>query len=631
MKFFKIILKDKNLDEAMKEVWSRFPSSVVIIILWAICAFTLLHFYSYISAFETYIARVLFSLILSFFVSVWAYLLAENSQFEKKYAHIIPFLFTVLFYSWVNNFESYNTIVFFFLSLVWVLSFVFIAAKTCYFKKKSPAESEYCSYFYSMASVFFMSAIFWGLFTLLGFIGIWTVFTLFDIEQYIGDKIFGDWAILSLLIATPLFWLSQVPHASEWEKYKTSAFFNFLVKFVAIPFVSIYFLILYAYTIKVLLNFSDWPKWEVSWMVIGFSILAYICYIFSYTLAQKNETLQKLRTALPYIVFPQIFMLFYAIYLRINQYDITINRYFVVAFGLWLLSISFYYMISKRKKLIMIPATLTLFSILIAIGPWSVYNLPETRQYKRLLNNLEKANILQGTEIVPLNNPKDIDQKLSGEIYSGIEYVCNFDDCEKIKSLFYLEYERVFRERKYEYAWKFQWLEYEDKPIYPWPSKWEIISGIAEEIWVERYYHSKGTYMPQYLHISLAYEKSFFPLNLADYSKLYQVNAINFIWLGKDALNRWAKVSIANKSITLPDWKVYDLEEVYKKLETKVKIPTQDDFIVQENLIQDPNELIFDLDDARLYIQRISIENPLFSWDTEAFPHYSFEWYLLTK
>ena len=31
------------------------------------------------------------------------------------------------------------------------------------------------------------------------------------------------------------------------------------------------------------------------------------------------------REAFPEVVIPQIFMLFYAIYLRINQYDITIN------------------------------------------------------------------------------------------------------------------------------------------------------------------------------------------------------------------------------------------------------------------------------------------------------------------
>ncbi|MBT3727397.1 DUF4153 domain-containing protein [bacterium] len=67
-------------------------------------------------------------------------------------------------------------------------------------------------------------------------------------------------------------------------------------------------------------------------MVIGFSIFGYIIYIFSYAFDLKNKFIKTFRKVFPYVVIPQIFMLFYAIYLRINQYDLTINRYFVVVF-----------------------------------------------------------------------------------------------------------------------------------------------------------------------------------------------------------------------------------------------------------------------------------------------------------
>jgi hypothetical protein len=88
-------------------------------------------------------------------------------------------------------------------------------------------------------------------------------------------------------------------------------------------------------------------------------------------------------------------MLFYAIYLRIAQYDITINRYFVVVFGIWLLLISIYYVLSKKKYLGNITVLLTLFTVIISVGPWSVYQLPESRQLERLKTNLIEANILQ--------------------------------------------------------------------------------------------------------------------------------------------------------------------------------------------------------------------------------------------
>jgi uncharacterized membrane protein YiaA len=168
-------------------------------------------------------------------------------------------------------------------------------------------------------------------------------------------------------------------------------FFSFLIRFVATPFIYIYFFILYAYTVKVLLNFSDWPKGMISWMVIGFSTFGYLTYIFSLAYEDENRIVRIFRKYFPIVVIPQIGMLAYAIGLRISQYDLTMNRYFVVVFGLWLLGVSIYLIASQRKSLVSITASLAIISLLISVGPWSVYSLPLYRQYDRLTENLEKA------------------------------------------------------------------------------------------------------------------------------------------------------------------------------------------------------------------------------------------------
>jgi hypothetical protein len=102
-------------------------------------------------------------------------------------------------------------------------------------------------------------------------------------------------------------------------------------------------------------------------MVIGFSIFGYLTYLFTYAFQEENILLKWFRKFFPMIVIPQLFMLFYAIYLRIVQYDITVNRYFVVVFGLWLLGISLYYSFSKLKKLVFIPASLSIIILLISV------------------------------------------------------------------------------------------------------------------------------------------------------------------------------------------------------------------------------------------------------------------------
>ncbi|MBT3727396.1 DUF4153 domain-containing protein [bacterium] len=62
---------------------------------------------------------------------------------------------------------------------------------------------------------------------------------------------------MSLALLTPIFTLTQIPKSSSYNKnyFKENKFFSFLTKYIATPFIYIYFLILYAYSVKVLANF----------------------------------------------------------------------------------------------------------------------------------------------------------------------------------------------------------------------------------------------------------------------------------------------------------------------------------------------------------------------------------------
>lgn len=243
-----------------------------------------------------------------------------------------------------------------------------------------------------------MSAIVGGSLIALGFIAIASVLALFDITNLVDDtKLYGNWATFALALVTPFYSLLSLPHLREIDKktYEINRFFSFLIRYIAVPFIFIYFLILYAYSAKVLMNFQDWPKGMISWMVIGFSTFGYLTYIFSKPYEDTSSILRVFRRYFPYMVIPQIFMLGYAIELRIAQYDLTMNRYFVVIFGIWLMIISLYLIVSRKKSLAIITASLTLISLIISVGPWSVYSVPLERQYARLIRNLESAKILQ--------------------------------------------------------------------------------------------------------------------------------------------------------------------------------------------------------------------------------------------
>lgn len=173
---------------------------------------------------------------------------------------------------------------------------------------------------------------------------------------------------------------------------------------------------------KVLANFSDWPRGEVSWLVMGFSILGFLVYILTKSI--ENNFIKKFRKFLPFVVFPQIFMLFYAIYLRINQYGLTTNRYIVVLAGVALFLISLYYIISKKKSLKYIPMIFSIMAFVFSFGPWGIHSLPQKLQFESLKNILVETQMYENGEFKPFNSEK-FSIQTKEIIRSKIEYLCS--------------------------------------------------------------------------------------------------------------------------------------------------------------------------------------------------------------
>ena len=235
------------------------------------------------------------------------------------------------------------------------------------------------------------------------------------------------------------------------------------------------------------------------------------------------------RKYFPAFAVPQLLMLFYAIYLRIDQYDLTMNRYFVVIFGVWLLGISLYYTLSKQKYLGFIPFSIGIIILLISVGPWSVYSLPAARQYDRLITNLEKAHILTNGAIVPLAKFSDIDSNLSGDIYDGINYMCDFSECKKIKTLFAKELVEKEKTSRADFEKIGGILPMglgsnygKQDSVYRGLTKWEVVQTVTDTIKV-RNARFMDSVAQKYLSFHTNYDEGFFPLRLEGYEYLVNI------------------------------------------------------------------------------------------------------------
>ncbi len=650
----------KTLKTNIKTILSRFPISIIIIFIVSFLFFILIHA-DFNESIKEELYKINTTLIITFFFSIWVYLSTESSNFskvKKTLFQLIPLGFWVLLYSgYSTRFYDFENSLFLMISLFWIIFYLFFAPYLKDILKSNIKQTVFYTYFYNISVLFLISFILgWVLY---GLWAIWiaTVFQLFDIKEFISNKIYSDWAILALVFFTPLFALTKIPSTKSFNKnhFNENIFFSFLIKYITIPFIYIYFIILYIYTIKVLSNFGDWPKGEVSWMVVWFSIFGYITYIFSYIFEEKNNAIKIFRKFFPFVVIPQIFILFYAIYLRIAQYDMTINRYLVVIFGTWLLIISLYYIFSKKKLLAVIPFLLTIFTIIISIWPWSVHNLPENRQLDRLETNLIKAWILSENWIVPLKNYYDINEDLSKNIYSWINYLCDFNNCSSVKQLFPVIYKEIEDKDKLEWEnfkkeniarYEKAIIEYaktdkerveNNKKIlekkltekYDWVNKWKIVSEITKKIKVKQYYNNDQS---KTIYISSDRSKWFFPINIEWYSEILRLENNNY-----NNSYFW-KINILNKKIEIIlDWEVIDtinIEKILEEIISKYKNSWVNTFSKKDLTF----EVSWNNKSYKIIFENLDLPNPEYKWKEvnnwndyiEDFYNYA-GWYLLVR
>lgn len=656
----------ENFSKNVKAAFLRFPlsffSSVVVFFIFIYLIYNQNTTPQYL---ENILLKSILSIVTVYFLSIWIYFLDEKyklTRFEICSTQLLSILFWVFFYfsfeqNLFNNIYS-EELIYIIITFIWVISFIFFSPFLRNLKEKRLKNDNYYSFFNDLFSKILMSLLVWFSLSLLWFIAISSIYALFDINKIFDQtKIYQYWMSFSLSLFAPIYFLVISPILDGktllFEKIKEYKFYNFLSNYIALPFIIIYFVILYAYSIKVLSNFSDWPKGIISWMVIWFSLFWYLIYIFSYAFELKSTFVRIFRKVFPFAVLFQTPMLFYAIYLRINQYDFTINRYLVVVFWIFLVLESLYFIFSNKKYLLSIPLLLTLFIIVISVWPWWVYNFPENRQLDLLKSDLVQAKILQWDKVVLLNDKKDIDAKLSGSIFDKVTYLCEYHGCDSLERFFpdlLLEIKnqdekdwtkkhedeliRIKKEieksdTKDELTNKYnsESLEREEKQVYTWINYWDYKSKLIEKLKVEPYYEN-NLYNSYFINYSLDWKlrSELFEITWYDYifpimstfeNRYYWKEVVFPEWEWNFSNLYYASIDINNEKIILyMSWSIY--EEFDVKTELKNLYELYKDSINNQWTVTLDKSVIFEKKwkkvDLKIILIDFPIKNPNFSW-----------------
>ena len=277
---------------------------------------------------------------------------------------------------------------------------------------------------YSIALIvrFFQAFVYFGILFLGIVLLLQSLNYLFQLDMS-GKQFAYAWFIITGIFAS-VFFLAGVP-ANFKSLDQTTAYPKFLrvlTEYFLVPLVSLYLFVLYAYSAKILFTWS-WPLGGVASWIMGFSAVGVLTYFFIYSIKEKFLNYVEFYKKWFFVsLLPLLLVLGLSIEIRIQNYGVTKDRYFVVAFGVWALIMAVFYLISRSKNLKFMATSLFVVLLLTLYGPQSVFDLSRTSQMGRLEKILVQDGILLDGKVIKIDASKiTVDDQYA--INSIMEYV----------------------------------------------------------------------------------------------------------------------------------------------------------------------------------------------------------------
>jgi len=171
-------------------------------------------------------------------------------------------------------------------------------------------------------------------------------------------------------------------------------------QFVLLPLVTGYMLILYAYSLRIMI-IGNLPKGYVSYLVLTFSGIGILSLLLIYPIRNHddNKWIKTFSRWFYWALFPLVVLLSVSIYHRVHEYGTTADRYFIIVLAIWLVCMAAYFLFSNKENIKVIPVSLFTIAILSSFGPWSAFSISANSQVNQLNNILVKNKIMVNNKI----------------------------------------------------------------------------------------------------------------------------------------------------------------------------------------------------------------------------------------
>ena len=229
-------------------------------------------------------------------------------------------------------------------------------------------------------------------------------------------------------------------------------------QYVLVPLVAVYLIILYAYLVRIVINW-DLPKGWVGVPVAGASVAGMLALLLIHPVKKQAENawVRTYGRFFYWALFPLIGLLAVAIGTRIADYGITEMRYAVVVLTAWLLGIAIYFSFARLKNIKVIPISLCILAFAGSFGPWGGTSISRRSQVGRLRELLVVSEVMVDGKLDERRKTVELEQQQ--EISNIVTYLYQFHGLERLRE-WYAQSEQLPAELDYTMAVRQMGLEY---------------------------------------------------------------------------------------------------------------------------------------------------------------------------
>ena len=205
-------------------------------------------------------------------------------------------------------------------------------------------------------------------------------------NKLFGIDINSKWylviGVLTGLLLSSWLFLGRIPFGKDKHDHTpvNSGFLNAVVRFLFLPLVGLYIIVLYIYAIQIIVKWelpNGWVSGLVVASMVGLIVIEFGLYPVRKSQERKSDNF--ISQYLPIAILPLLVLMTVGIARRFSDYGITVNRLYLLTLNLWFYFVCIALFLTKARRISWIAYSFGIIFLLTSVCPINYFSI--TRKY----------------------------------------------------------------------------------------------------------------------------------------------------------------------------------------------------------------------------------------------------------